>query len=86
MSCVHDCCCHLAIEAAAIDSRAAQERGEPFAIYKPRLFVEGNQWCALLGENLQDGVAGFGESPAKAASAFNAAWWAEIPQKVKVGS
>ena len=31
-------------------------------------------WCALFGENLQDGVAGFGETPAKAMWAFDVAW------------
>ena len=27
---------------------------------------DGDQWCALYGENLQEGVAGFGRTPAEA--------------------
>ena len=55
------------------------ERLRPFILYQPKLFRDGNQWCALLGENLQEGVAGFGPSPAKAAWAFDAAWFEEVP-------
>jgi len=35
---------------------------------------DGNQWCALYGENIQDGVAGFGDSPNAAMQAFDVAW------------
>lgn len=41
---------------------------------RPRLFIDGDQWCALYGENIQDGVAGFGDTPAKALSDFDAAF------------
>lgn len=27
---------------------------------------DGNQWCALLGPDLQEGVAGFGDTPKEA--------------------
>lgn len=27
---------------------------------------DGNQWCALLGPDLQEGIAGFGDTPKKA--------------------
>lgn len=43
----------------------------PSIVYKPKLFIDGNQWCALLGDNLQEGVAGFGKSPEKAMSDFD---------------
>lgn len=55
-------------------SRTAQEMQRPSAIYRPALSIDGNQWCALYGDNLQDGVAGFGDSPADAMSAFDAEW------------
>jgi hypothetical protein len=51
---------------------------EPFNIYKPRMFMDGNMWCALYGDNLQDGVAGFGSSPAKAVEDFNKNWNKDI--------
>ena len=31
-----------------------------------KVFVDGNEWCALLGENLQEGLAGFSDTPAEA--------------------
>ena len=46
----------------------------PSVLYRPKLFIDGNQWCALYGENIQDGVAGFGDSPEEAMHQFNAAW------------
>lgn len=35
----------------------------PSVLYRPKISIDGNQWCALYGENLQDGVAGFGDTP-----------------------
>ena len=46
----------------------------PSVLYRPKLFIDGNQWCALYGDNLQDGVAGFGDSPKEAMNAFDRAW------------
>lgn len=43
------------------------------ASLKPRISIDGNQWCCLWGENLQDGVAGFGDSPMLAIYDFNKA-------------
>ena len=56
---------------------AAQER--PCVLWKPALFRDGNQWCALLGENIQDGVVGFGDSPDAAMWAFDEAWREKLP-------
>ena len=50
------------------------ELNRPSTLYKPRLFIDGNQWCALMGDNLQDGVAGFGKSPAEAYADFDRRW------------
>jgi len=30
------------------------------------VYQDGNQWCALIGNNLQDGVAGFGSTQSEA--------------------
>lgn len=32
---------------------------------------EGNQWMVLLGETIQDGICGFGDTPIKAVLDFN---------------
>lgn len=33
-------------------------------------YKDGNQWCFLYGDNIQEGVCGFGETIFKAACAF----------------
>lgn len=40
---------------------------------------DGNQWCALFGENIQDGVVGFGDGPDAAMWAFDEAWREKLP-------
>ena len=50
------------------------ETRRPSVLFKPRLFLDGNMWCALLGENLQIGVSAFGESPDEAMQKFDKAW------------
>jgi hypothetical protein len=64
---------HLA-EAAIGLYEYACALNEPFTIYRPRMFKDGDMWCALYGENLQDGVAGFGKTPQAAVEEFNKAW------------
>ncbi len=53
---------------------AAGELERPSVVYRPSLGRDGNQWCALYGANLAEGVAGFGDSPALAMRAFDVAW------------
>lgn len=43
----------------------------PSVIYKPELSVDGNMYCVSLGQDLQNGIAGFGETPAKAYEDFD---------------
>ncbi len=45
-----------------------------FILLKPSIFIDGNKWCVLFGKNIQDGVAGFGDSPQLAIYDFNAQW------------
>lgn len=56
---------------------AAGEMARPSAVYKPTLMADGDMWCALLGENLQVGVAGFGKTVAEAMTAFDQAFYKE---------
>ena len=51
-----------------------QEEYNLVTILKPKITRDGNQWCVLYGENLQDGIAGFGETPYTAILNFNKAW------------
>ena len=70
---------HAATMAGAAWQDAAGYYSHPHVIYKPKLFVDGDQWCALFGANLQDGVAGFGASPALAMWDFDNQWYAKLP-------
>lgn len=38
----------------------------PRLVITPKLYIDGSMWCALIGEDLQSGVAGFGDTPHKA--------------------
>lgn len=41
---------------------------------RPRITKDGSQWCVLYGENLQEGIAGFGDTPYQAILDFNSAF------------
>lgn len=42
-----------------------------FRLLKPKVTIDGNMYCVLYGENLQEGIAGFGETLMKAIYDFN---------------
>lgn len=65
---------HYVERAANAIQCAAAEYERPSVLFRPRLSIDGNQWCALYGDNLQDGVAGFGDSPANAMWDFDRNW------------
>lgn len=71
--------CHVASMVGEEVRATAGEYARPSVVWKPRLCVDGNQWCALLGDNLQDGVSGFGDSPAEAMWDFDKKWFAKLP-------
>ena len=50
-----------------------------FVSLKPRLFIDGNQWCVLYGDNIHDGICGFGSSPIRAILCWNAEWHRSLP-------
>lgn len=58
-------------ECVADISTAATWSARPSVLYRPKLSIDGNQWCALYGDNLQDGIAGFGNTPADAMRHFD---------------
>ena len=71
------------IERAAIEEmNCLTKKYSPAFLLRPRLFIDGDQWCALYGDNLQDGVAGFGASPELAFLSFDTAFYATL-QKIK---
>lgn len=50
------------------------QHDRPSVLYRPSLGRDGDQWCALYGSNIQEGVCGFGSSPADAMADFDRAW------------
>lgn len=65
-----------AIHSCAIEAREMNL----VKLLSPRIFIDGSAWCVLYGDDLQNGVAGFGETPRLAVYAFNKAWDAELPR------
>lgn len=55
-------------------ARAGAEIRRPCVLFRPHLSQDGNQWCALYGDNLQEGSAGFGATPEKAMVDFDIQW------------
>jgi hypothetical protein len=76
-----DSIAHYAQMACEAVRQAATAYEYPSVIFRPSLKIDGNLWCALYGNNLQDGVAGFGESPALAMSDFDRNWFAKLKEK-----
>ena len=42
-----------------------------FSILKPKISIDGNQYCVLYGDDLQSGVSGFGDTLMLAIYDFN---------------
>jgi hypothetical protein len=43
---------------------------EGFCKVETQVFIDGDQWCVLAGDNLQEGVAGFGTTIHEALQKF----------------
>lgn len=67
-------------EAARLRLERATRMATPSMMLLPKLSLDGDQWCALFGENLQDGVAGFGDSPDEAYYDFDQEWFKKLPR------
>lgn len=46
----------------------------PSVLYRPGITLDGDTWTALYGDNIQDGVCGFGKSPSDAMEDFDKNW------------
>jgi hypothetical protein len=67
-------------EASDVKSQTAQQSADfnLFAMLKPSIKIDGNQWCVLYGEDLQSGIAGFGNSPYLAIVDFEKSWYKSL--------
>lgn len=64
---------------ARISGAVIKEEYTLFAMLKPKVSIDGNQYCVLYGENLQEGVCGFGDTIYKAIIDFNNSFTKELP-------
>lgn len=53
---------------------SAYEMQRPSVLYRPSISKDGDQWCALYGKDLQNGVNGFGNTPSEAMTEFDKNW------------
>jgi len=52
--------------------------GSPAAVRRPRLFVRGEFWIALLGPSVEEGIVGIGSTVTAALRAFDAQYLAGL--------
>lgn len=64
---------------ASCYQEAAAEQQRPCVIHKPTISLDGNMWSVLLGDNIMEGVVGFGKTPAHAMDNFDCAYWGKPP-------
>ena len=65
--------------AANCEAEAAEEKRRPFMLLRPRIMIDEGQWLCLYGDNLQDGVCGFGDTPDLASRDFDKNWKSQRP-------
>ena len=70
--------CHAYDMIKLSEQQAASQKERPSYLMKPKLSRDGNQWCALYGEDLQSGIIGFGDSPHLAMCDFDREWEKKI--------
>ena len=54
------------------------------SILKPKIYMDGSQWCVLYGEDIIEGICGFGTTPRMAILEFNKAFDTPIILKENV--
>lgn len=59
----------------------ASEYSRPSVLMKPKVYIDGDKWCALYGDDLQVGVCGFGDSPRLAMADFDKNWNETLAKK-----
>ena len=50
------------------------ELTRPSVLFRPTVAQDGDQWCALYGENIMEGVCAFGPTPDLACRQFDIEW------------
>ena len=69
---------HATAAMQQIELYCAAHPGSPSAVRRPRLFVRGELWVALLGPSADEGIVGIGPTVAAALRAFDAKYLAGL--------
>jgi hypothetical protein len=62
----------------------AAHPGSPAAVRRPRMFVRGELWIALLGPSVEEGIIGIGPSVTAALRAFDTQYLAGLRPPAEV--
>jgi hypothetical protein len=47
---------------------------QPHVYMRPKIYQDGDMWCALYGDDIQNGVCAFGETPILAMQNWDKVW------------
>jgi hypothetical protein len=50
---------------------------------KPKIFPDGDQWCCIYGENLQESICGYGDTAAMAVGNFVQNYYSQKVGRIK---
>ena len=67
-------CAITAYGAQGLNTYSLSKTVRPSYILGLKPYIDGNMWCVLHGDNLQVGIAGFGNSPELAMVDFDRNW------------
>jgi hypothetical protein len=73
-----------ASELLSVEMDGADRRRQWAVVLGLKPFLDGDQYCVLWGNNIQDGVAGFGKTPVEAMAAFEKAMYEKREQNASV--
>lgn len=60
---------------AATEAQCTEwQRQRPSVLWRPALSLDGNMYCALYGDDLMSGCAGFGSTAEEAMADFDKNW------------
>ena len=57
-----------------IELLETEQQYSRFAMLKPKVYKDGDQWCVAYGENQNEGVFGFGDTPHNAVVDWENEW------------
>ncbi len=60
--------------------------GSPSAVRRPRLFIRGELWVALLGPSVEEGIVGIGGTVTAALRAFDSQYLAGLRPSVRTNN